>query len=214
MPSSSFFVHRARCCIEDWTQLSAKKAKPLQQQMPWQACGSKRPRACLGPSGALNVTRALLGAALTPTQGDWERDFVLIRVIWRRKTDVFRTHIYLHSGQDKTSVIVGKRTISCPQGYTHQNKSSQQTAPHSQELCGQGQRPEYVMLMRPVSQHALRQRQMEKDVCLLSLSVDHLVSGGDTRLTHLTPSVLSFCRGGVRSIRARAEPWIAAPCCR
>lgn len=68
-------------------------------------------------------------------------DFVLIRVIWRRKTDVFRTHIYLHSGHDKTSVIVGKGTISCLQGYTHQNESSQQTDPHSQESCGQGQRP-------------------------------------------------------------------------
>lgn len=116
---------------------------------------------------------------------------------------MFSGHIFICT-QDKTSVIVGKRTISCPQGYTHQNESSQQTAPHSQELCGQGQRPEYVMLIRPVSQHALRQRQTEKDVCLLSLSVDHRVSGGDTRLTHLTPSVLSFRCGGVRGIRAKS----------
>lgn len=55
------------------------------------------------------------------------------------------------------------------------------------------------MLIRPVSQHALRQRQMGKDVCLLSLSVDQRVSGGDTRLTHLTPSALYFRCGGVRA---------------
>lgn len=50
---------------------------------------------------------------------------------------------------------------------------------------------------------------MGKDVCWLSLSVDHWVAGGDTRLTHLTPAILSLHFASVRNKAGPRPPHLA-----